>query len=136
MSHTSNTDQTLEKLKTQVRKTGEARAALAQLTGSDRTRILHAIAEALEMRTSEILAANQLDLTRAQETELAPPLLRRLSLNESKLQTLARGIREIAEMPDPLGQTLEITEVSPELVLEQVSAPLGTLLVIFESRPD
>ena len=122
--------------RSQVTRTRAARAALTQLSGDDRARILYAIADELEARASEILEANLADLERAERESLAKPLLKRLSLSEAKLSTLARGIRDIAAMPDPIGRVLSATEVSPELNLERVSAPIGTLLVIFESRPD
>jgi delta l-pyrroline-5-carboxylate synthetase len=123
-------------LRSQVERTSEARQALATLSSERRAQLLIAIADALEGRSAEILAANQEDLRQAEANAIAPPLLKRLKLSEEKLETLAMGIRDIANMEEPIGRTLSALEVSPQLDLTQVSAPIGVLLVIFESRPD
>ena len=123
-------------IRLQVENTRAAKQALVTLSAEQRTQVLLGIAEALETHQAQILAANDLDLAAAQKNQLAPPLLKRLGLSKQKLDTLASGIRDIAHMPDPIGQTIKALEVSPELNVHQVTAPLGVLLVIFESRPD
>lgn len=123
-------------LRAQVERTREARQALVALPSEERAKILFAVADALEARSAELLEANQLDLEAAQEQGLAGPLMKRLGLSESKLKTLSAGIRDIARVEEPIGRRLSALEVSPELRLERVTAPLGLLLVIFESRPD
>lgn len=68
---------------------------------------------------------------------LAPPLLKRLSLSTSKLNSLAIGLRQIAaSSQDSVGRVLRRTRIAKDLELEQVTVPIGVLLVIFESRPD
>lgn len=63
-------------------------------------------------------------------------LLSRLSLNEKKLRTLAEGMRQIACNTNILGKVLKCTRLADGLILQQITVPIGVLLVIFESRPD
>lgn len=123
-------------LRAQIERTNEAKRSLAQLPSEQRRLILDAIADELEEQAPLILSANAEDLAQAERDQVAPPLLKRLKLTEEKLSTLARGIREIAKMPEPIGQIIHQLEISPELHLDRVTTPIGTLLVIFESRPD
>ena len=110
--------------------------ALSALSSDERALILTTIADQLVARSAEILQANRIDLQAAQDTRLGRALLDRLALSEAKLQTLARGVRMIAAQDEPIGRALRRTELAPQLVLEQRTAPIGVLLVIFESRPD
>jgi delta-1-pyrroline-5-carboxylate synthetase len=84
----------------------------------------------------EILAANERDVTAAETAGVAGPLLKRLRLTGEKLQTVARGITQLAEMQDPVDAVIEEREISGGLQLEKRTVPLGLLLVIFESRPE
>ena len=63
-------------------------------------------------------------------------LLSRLSLNEKKLETLVDGMRQIAANTNILGQIVKCTKLTDDLILQQITVPIGVLLVIFESRPD
>jgi delta-1-pyrroline-5-carboxylate synthetase len=63
-------------------------------------------------------------------------MLARLTLNEKKLQVLAEGMRQIANNTNILGRVLKCTRLADDLILQQVTVPIGVLLVIFESRPD
>ena len=90
------------------------------------------------IRQEHILAANQRDLDAAQRAgNLASSLVSRLLLTPSKLDTLATGLRQIADGSyDVLGRVLRATQVAHNLELRQVTVPIGVLMVIFESRPD
>jgi delta-1-pyrroline-5-carboxylate synthetase len=116
-----------------------AARAWATLPGAARRAALERMAAALEARAPEVLAANAEDVAEAAEAVAAGKLsassAARLPLSASKLATLAHGMRAIAAS-DPLGRRLRHTELADGLVLEQVTSPLGVLLVIFESRPD
>ncbi len=126
----------LTTLRAQVERNKEARQALATLPTERRVKVLHAIADELISKSTDILSANAEDLRRAELNNLAPPLLKRLKLTEEKLHTLAMGIRNIADKPEPIGRVVHQLEISPQLNLDRVTTPIGTLLVIFESRPD
>lgn len=123
-------------LRSQIQASNDARRHLASLAPELRVQILTAIASELEQRSEEILQANQEDLRLAELHQISSPLIKRLKLTQDKLHTLATGIRNIAHMPEPIGRIVHRLEVSPELLLERVSTPIGSLLVIFESRPD
>jgi delta-1-pyrroline-5-carboxylate synthetase len=101
-----------------------------------RQSILRTIADALLERKDEILAANARDVEAAGKDGTATVLLKRLGLTVEKLQTLAAGLRQIADLPDPLGVVKCKREVAEGLILSQITVPIGVLMIIFESRPD
>ncbi|CAM43138.1 pyrroline-5-carboxylate synthetase-like protein [Leishmania braziliensis MHOM/BR/75/M2904] len=117
----------------------EARAgssALNELTGAERQAMLRAVAKALQANEARILAANREDVVAAQANAISAPLLKRLELTTSKLATLVEGILTLADMPDPIGQILSARELDNDLLLLKQTAPIGVILVVFESRPD
>jgi glutamate-5-semialdehyde dehydrogenase len=112
-----------------------ARAAYFRLANADRTQILRDIAQAIRDGATEILAANKKDLEAAQGT-IAPPLYKRLVVNEPKLRDLIDGIEQLAAMPDPVGKVLLETQLDDGLILRRVQTPIGVIAAIFESRPE
>ncbi|KDO34422.1 hypothetical protein SPRG_01557 [Saprolegnia parasitica CBS 223.65] len=112
----------------------EGSRALQALSSSDRAQILRRIATSLLEHADAILHANQLDLNDAKNVDVA--LRARLKLTKPKLETLAKGIRAIADQPEPIGRVLSTMEIASGLVLEQLTCPIGVLLIVFESRPD
>jgi glutamate-5-semialdehyde dehydrogenase len=113
----------------------QARAAFFKLANADRTQILKDMAQAVRECAPQILAANKKDLEAAQE-RLAPPLYKRLVLNEPKLRDLAGGIEQLAAMPDPVGKVLLESELDDGLTLRKVQTPIGVIAAVFESRPE
>ncbi|XP_051529924.1 delta-1-pyrroline-5-carboxylate synthase-like isoform X1 [Myxocyprinus asiaticus] len=118
-----------------------ARAAgrtLASLDSEQRSDIICALADLLTERKDEILTANKKDMELTVSTgRLSPAMLKRLSLSSSKLNSLSIGLRQIAvSSQDSVGRVLRRTRVANNLELEQITVPIGVLLVIFESRPD
>ena len=109
---------------------------LQALPYQTRQNILRAVAAALIDRKQELLEANALDLVAAERDGLGLVLKKRLGLTEEKLATLASGLRQLADKPDPLGVVRSKRELADGLVLSQVTVPIGVLMVIFESRPD
>lgn len=110
---------------------------LQRLTPSERATAIHSLADLLVSKQEEILEANTKDLEEATKSGLAKPLLSRLSLSPSKLKTLSIGLKQIADSSyENVGKVLRKTKLADNLVLQQVSVPIGVLLVIFESRPD
>lgn len=101
-----------------------------------RQNILRAVADALIERQVEIMEANAKDVKAAEEDGVAEVLKKRLKLTEDKIKTLASGLRQIADLPDPLGVVKSKRELSEGLVLSQITVPIGVLMIIFESRPD
>lgn len=109
---------------------------LQALPAEVRRNILNAVADALLTRKDEIVQANQLDLANAAQDKVAGPLVKRLGLTDEKLATLVTGIRQLATLPDPLGNVKAKRELADGLELSLTTVPIGVLLIIFESRPD
>ena len=113
-----------------------AAMALGRLSDGQRRDAVLAMAAALEAAADRIVAANQADLAAAAADGLAPALVARLKLDAAKLAGAIEGVRQVAQLPDPLGVRQLHRELDAGLVLERVSVPLGVLGVIFEARPD
>ncbi|GCB79177.1 hypothetical protein scyTo_0020760, partial [Scyliorhinus torazame] len=105
---------------------------------SERADIIHRLADLLTDNRDEILKSNKRDMEKAVALgQLSQPLLKRLSLTTAKLNSLAIGLRQIAaSAQDSVGRLIRRTRVAKGLDLEQITVPIGVLLVIFESRPD
>ncbi|KAM4599689.1 delta-1-pyrroline-5-carboxylate synthase-like isoform 2-T2 [Fundulus diaphanus] len=110
--------------------------ALASLLPEQRGEIICCLAELLTEKKDEILSANRKDMELA-AGRLSQPLINRLSLSTAKLNSLAIGLRQLAvSSGNSVGRVLRRTRVANSLELEQITVPIGVLLVIFESRPD
>lgn len=114
----------------------EASRELQQLSSSARSKILLRIAQELRQQSETILRENQKDVYAAEFNKLEEGILARLRMTQEKLCVLADGICSIANAPEPVGRILRRTEIASGLTLQQETAPIGVLLVIFESRPD
>lgn len=113
-----------------------AQRRLAAVGRGIRTEALRHLERLLREREAELLAANKLDLNAPGADDLPGPILKRLALSPSKMETLRDGIRVLIDNPDPVGRPLLRRELDDGLVLEQVRVPIGVLLIVFESRPD
>jgi len=109
---------------------------LAAVTTQAKNKALAKIAFALRQNTDSIVAANKLDLAKAEQDNLAAPLLKRLKFDEGKLTAVCEGIESLITLDDPVGTVLAATELDAGLELYKVSCPIGVIGVIFESRPD
>ncbi|XP_062167145.1 delta-1-pyrroline-5-carboxylate synthase-like [Alnus glutinosa] len=132
-------------LLTQVREVGaremafaarESSRRLQALQTQERKKILLDIADALEANESLIMVENEADVAAAQEAGYEKSLISRLALKPGKISSLAKSVRKLAEMEEPIAHVLSRVELSDGLVLEKTCSPLGVLLVVFESRPD
>ena len=107
--------------------------ALADTQTKDRA--LLAMAEELEADTAPILAANALDLEEARG-RISEVMLDRLALSPDRIAGMAKGIREVAALPDPVGAVLSRVERPNGLVIEKTAVPMGVIAIIYESRPN
>nr|AGW51410.1 pyrroline-5-carboxylate synthetase [Salicornia bigelovii] len=114
----------------------ESSRRLQALSPQERKKILLDIADALEDNEELIMSENHADVVAAQQAGYENSLLDRLALKPGKISSLAKSIRVLAEMEEPIGQILKKTEIADGLILEKTSCPLGVLLIVFESRPD
>jgi glutamate-5-semialdehyde dehydrogenase len=113
-----------------------AAARLLAAGGTRKDGWLLGTADALEQRSSEILAANEQDLAGAAELGLSAAQIDRLRLTPARLRAAAAGMREVAALPDPVGQVRASTVRPNGLEVHKVGVPLGVLLFIYESRPN
>jgi len=117
----------------------QARVSQRKFAGCDpeqRSAALRSLAEILQRRATDIVAANDADLEQAERSGLAAPLVSRLRLTAKKIATLCDGLESLAAAEDPVGQAEQRTTLDDGLVLTRVMSPIGVLLIIFESRPD
>src|SRR3712207_6387336 len=117
----------------------EAQAAsrkLARLDTSTKNAALEAIAAALENRAPEILEANERDMEAGRANDIGAALLDRLKLTEERLGAIASDVRQIAALPDPVGETLEGHRLANGLDVRRVRVPLGVVAVVYEARPN
>ena len=117
----------------------QAKAASRTLATADtatKDRALEAMAAALEERSAEILEANERDMEAGRESGLSSALLDRLQLTEERLATMARDVRDIAALPDPVGEVVEERTLPNGIRLEKVLVPMGVVAVVYEARPN
>jgi len=121
------------------RKARLAKAAarrLALLSTERKDAALRAIAAELEAKADEIIAANGKDLENARQKGVSAALLDRLALTRERIQGIAAGVREVAELPDPVGETVRAWRRPNGLEISQVRVPLGVVGIIYEARPN
>ena len=111
-----------------------AKVAARQLLRRDRRQLVLDAADAVEKRAAAILGANEVDLARASDQPAA--FIDRLRLDEKRLRAMAAAMREVAALPDPVGEVVESYARPNGLRVERVRAPLGVVLMIYESRPN
>jgi glutamate-5-semialdehyde dehydrogenase len=132
------------KMDNQLRKTlldqgRQAKKASRQLAVAPTTvkdQALLDMADALEAGSREIFAANRLDLEQGEKQGLTAALLERLMLDEKRIKDMAQGLREIAALPDPIGEVLGISKRPNGLDVGRVRTPIGVIGIIYESRPN
>ncbi len=117
-----------------IRAKNAAKGATA-LTAEEKNAALYAMADALEENAEIILQANALDLQNAQG-KLSTVMLDRLRLDEKRIAGMADGIRQVANLPDPIGANLKENRLANGLTVKKVRVPLGVIGIIYESRPN
>ena len=112
-----------------------AKPLVAALTTQQKNNALCAMSKALRENADIILEANALDLSAA-EGKIPTVMLDRLMLNMSRIEGMAKGIEEVANLPDPVGHILDTHTRNDGLVIQKVSVPVGVIAIIYESRPN
>ena len=113
----------------------KAKACLAGLTTECKNKALAAMADSLVEHTEDILAANALDMEAAKGT-ISPVMLDRLMLNAARIEGMADGIRQVIDLPDPVGKVLREEKRPNGLVIRRTAVPVGVVAIIYESRPN
>lgn len=110
--------------------------AVAKLGTNDKNRGLLAIADALEAHADEIIAANRIDIENGRAAGLADGLIDRLMLDEKRIAGIAEGCRQVAALPDPVGEVLGMHKRPNGLLIGQKRVPMGVIGIIYEARPN
>ena len=110
--------------------------AVAKLGTNDKNRGLLAIADALETHADEIIAANRIDIENGRAIGLADGLIDRLMLDEKRIAGIAEGCRQVAALPDPVGEVLGMQKRPNGLVIGRKRVPMGVIGIIYEARPN
>jgi glutamate-5-semialdehyde dehydrogenase len=116
-----------------------ARAAARELaiaSNADKTTALREAAAAIRAAQADILAANRRDLDAARQAALSPAMLDRLLLDDARIAAMARGLEDVAALPEPVGKVLAAWTQPNGLRFQRVSVPLGVIGIIYESRPN
>ena len=114
----------------------KAAEQLALLSESDKNRALNAMADQLIANQTEILSANAEDLALAEANGMNSVMTDRLRLTAERIEGMAKGIREVVELPDPVGQVITHIERPNGLKIDKVRVPMGVVAIIYESRPN
>jgi len=113
-----------------------ASLALAEASNDQRNEVLARSAGLLHKRRAKVMRANAIDLEGAQEKGLSSAMIDRLTVTDARLDDMAKGLHEVAELPDPVGRVLEEWTRPNGLRITKVSVPLGVVGLIYESRPN
>ncbi|HXR05534.1 MAG TPA: glutamate-5-semialdehyde dehydrogenase [Verrucomicrobiae bacterium] len=117
----------------------QAKAAsreLARLTTAEKNACLLAMADALEKNSDALKKANALDMDAAAKAGLSSAMLDRLKLDDKRIAAMAKGLHEVAALPDPVGKILDERVRPNGLKLRKISTPIGVVVIIYESRPN
>ena len=125
-----------EHLKEQTSKTRQGARLLAKCSSEVKNKALSAMAARLEKEERFLLSENAKDLQAGKEKGLAPPLLERLTLSSKRIGEMAAGLREVAALPDPVGEVLKMVRRPNGIQVGQMRVPIGVIGIIYESRPN
>jgi glutamate-5-semialdehyde dehydrogenase len=123
----------ISQLADSARKAGRT---LSVSTGAERKSALEAIANAIESRSAEILAANEKDMEAGRASGLNSSLLDRLLLTPERITGISGGARQVSQLPDPLGISLRKSTLPNGIELEQITVPFGVIGMVYEARPN
>lgn len=122
---------------TQLAKRAKAASReLARLTTAEKNACLGAMADALEKNSAALKEANAIDLEVGTKLGLSAAMLDRLQLDDKRISAMAKGLRDVAALPDPVGRILDERTRPNGLQLRKISTPIGVVVIIYESRPN
>lgn len=113
-----------------------AKRALAKLTTSEKNNILLKSAQALRDNADKIIESNKKDIENAKANGIMPSLIDRLSLDKSRIDGMADGLEQVAKLPDPIGEVLNMKTLPNGLIVGQKRVPMGVIGIIYEARPN
>ena len=125
-----------ETIRSMAKDARAAAAALRRLSSSEKNAILESFAASLENARADIAAANAADVEAARSAGLPEPLVDRLVLSPARFDAMVAGVRHVATLPDPVGETVWERRRPSGITIRKVREPLGVVAVVFESRPN
>lgn len=123
-------------IQTKARKAKEGMRVLSRSSADIRNNTLLAMAEKILKAKDDIQEVNRFDLENGKKTELAAPLMQRLLIDDQKIERMADNLRQVAALPDPIGEVISMRERPNGLRIGTVRVPIGVVGVVYESRPD
>ena len=130
-------DQTIQAMiESKAQSAKAAMRELARTSADARNGVLLAMADSILTFKDKIQEANQIDLENGKKTKLAKPLMDRLALSDQKITRMADNLRQVASLPDPIGEVIHMSDRPNGLKIGTVRVPIGVVGVIYESRPD
>ena len=132
----TSTDALRENILAAARRSKDASRTIGLLTTSQKNTILRTAAAALHERADEILAANQKDIDDARSRGTSDAMIDRLALDSARIDGIAGGLTQVADLPDPIGEVIRGRTLENGLKLRQVRVPLGVIGIVYEARPN
>jgi glutamate-5-semialdehyde dehydrogenase len=114
----------------------DASRALAKLDSDTKNSLLRAMADGIQKADEQIKVANAKDIEAGKKSGLSSAMLDRLTLTDKRITEMAKGVREVAELPDPVGTTISEWTRPNGMRIQKVRVPIGVILIIYESRPN
>jgi len=114
----------------------EASRVIGKAGINDKNDALLKVADYLCNNKSDIIKANKIDLANAEANNMSPALMDRLKLTDERIEAIAEGVRQVAALPDPIGEVLSMNRRPNGLLIGQVRVPIGVIGIIYESRPN
>lgn len=114
----------------------QAKRSLFKLGTKEKNDILKVCANALRDNTEEIICANKIDIENAKNNGISGAIIDRLTLNEKRIEDMAVGLEQIADLPDPIGEFLNMKTLQNGLIVGQKRVPMGVIGIIYEARPN
>src|SRR5580704_3602777 len=114
----------------------DASRALAKLDALKKNSLLLAMADGIEKSAAYVKSANAKDLEAGKKSGLSAAMLDRLTLSDKRIAEMAKGVREVADLPDPVGKTISEWTRPNGICIQKVRVPIGVILIIYESRPN
>jgi glutamate-5-semialdehyde dehydrogenase len=134
--HSAPSDPGEEAVRAVAARARQASFELAPLNRGAKDQALHAMADALDAATTELLDANAADVAAAREDGAAAQLVDRLALNPDRLAAMAQGLRDVAALPDPVGEVIRGFTRPNGLEIRQLRVPFGVVAMVYEARPN
>ncbi len=126
----------LKEVNNVAKRAKEASRKLANIGGDVRNRALMSMADAVEKNISRIQNKNNIDMKAAEKAGLSEALVDRLKLSEKRIKSMARGLRDITKLPDPIGEMIEENTRPNGLIIKKTRVPMGVIGIVYESRPN